>query len=301
MASREMYTFDFSGLRVFLTGGGRGMGRGIAEAFAGWGATVGVTDIDEAGARATSEAIAAAGGRAMSHGVDVADDGSVDVALDAFLDFAGGIDLAINAAAVFSVCDVMEMESAEWRRVLDINTDYERPADVTRFRQRSGEPYPANHLINPPVVCNVMWAVSDFTKENGATRLVPGSQLSGRAPEPGRCYEVVHAEAPPGSIVVWEGRTWHGSGLNTGTAPRLGITMYWAAPLLRQLNNFTYGLRPEVVADLSDSERAVLGFKLWNDYGSTNDFDDEWEVDGEKKPQWASPGAESTGELNEHS
>ena len=117
-----MYTFDFSGLRVFLTGGGRGMGRGIAEAFAGWGATVGVTDIDEAGARATSEAIAAAGGRATSHGVDVADDGSVDVALDAFLDFAGGIDLAINAAAVFSVCDVMEMESAEWRRVLDINT-----------------------------------------------------------------------------------------------------------------------------------------------------------------------------------
>ena len=78
------------------------MGRGIAEAFAGWGAAVGVTDIDEAGARATSEAIAAAGGRATSHGVDVADDGSVDVALDAFLDFAGGIDLAINAAAVFS-------------------------------------------------------------------------------------------------------------------------------------------------------------------------------------------------------
>ena len=94
----------------------------IAESFAGWGATVGVTDIDEAGARSTRETINEAGGRAMSHGVDVADDSSVDTALNAFLDVAGGIDLAINAAAVFSVCDVIEMESAEWRRVLDINS-----------------------------------------------------------------------------------------------------------------------------------------------------------------------------------
>ena len=116
-----MYKFDFSGLRVFLTGGARGMGQGMAEAFAGWGATVGVTDIDEAGAQSTSETIVAAGGRAMNHGIDVADDDSVDAALHAFLDFAGGIDLAINAAAVFSVCEVLEMESAEWRRVLDVN------------------------------------------------------------------------------------------------------------------------------------------------------------------------------------
>ena len=116
-----MYTFDFNGLRVFLTGGGRGMGRGIAEAFASWGATVGVTDIDEAGAQATKEAIVAGGGHAMSRGIDVADDRSVDEAFNAFVDFAGGIDLAINAAAVFSVCEVLDMESAEWRRVLDIN------------------------------------------------------------------------------------------------------------------------------------------------------------------------------------
>ena len=117
-----MYKFDLSGLRVFLTGGGRGMGRGIAESFASWGATIGVTDIDETGARETSEAIAAAGGNAMSHSIDVADDDSVDSALKAFLNFAGGVDLAINAAAVFSVGDVLDMESAEFRRVLDINS-----------------------------------------------------------------------------------------------------------------------------------------------------------------------------------
>ena len=101
-----MHSFDFSGLRVFLTGGGRGMGRGMAETFASWGATVGVADIDKAGAQATCETIVAAGGKATSHRIDVGDDDSVDGALKGFLADAGGIDLAIHAAAVFSVVEV---------------------------------------------------------------------------------------------------------------------------------------------------------------------------------------------------
>ena len=115
------YKFDLAGERVFLTGGGRGMGRGIAEAFAGWGAVVGVTDIDESGAHSTAEGIAASGGQAYSHAIDVTDEHSVEVALDAFLEFAGGVDLTVNAAGVLSVHSVVDMEVAEWRRILDVN------------------------------------------------------------------------------------------------------------------------------------------------------------------------------------
>ena len=117
----SVFHYDFRGLRVFLTGGARGMGKGIAHAFADWGATIGVTDSNEAGAADTAQAIVARGGQAMSHLVDVTDEHSVQKALGAFCESAGGIDLAINAAGVLSVHSVVDMDIAEWRRVLDVN------------------------------------------------------------------------------------------------------------------------------------------------------------------------------------
>ena len=113
--------FDLRGERIFLTGGARGMGRGMARAFAQWGATVGVADIDEEGARASAEAIAGEGGRAAAQRIDVTDEHSVANALDEFLAFAGGLDLTVNAAGVLSVSAVVALEVAEWRRVLDVN------------------------------------------------------------------------------------------------------------------------------------------------------------------------------------
>ena len=160
--------------------------------------------------------------------------------------------------------------------------DYRRASEVTRSDQPFGEPIKSESAINVPVVANAMWAISDFTKENGATRLVPGSHLSGRHPEPGRAYDCVWAEAPAGSIVIWEGRTWHAAGFNTGNAPRLGITTYWGAPFLRQLLNFPYGLRPEVAADLSERERGLMGYRIWQSYGATGNFNAEWATPGDK-------------------
>ena len=113
--------FDLAGERVFLTGGARGMGRGIAEVFAGWGAVVGVADVDANGARSTAEAIAAAGGQASGHHIDVTDEHSVEDALGAFLERSGGVDLTVNAAGILSVHSVVDMEVREWRRVLDVN------------------------------------------------------------------------------------------------------------------------------------------------------------------------------------
>ena len=115
------YKFDFSDQRIFLTGGAQGMGKGIAESFAGWGATVGVTDINHKGAQSTAQSIIDQGGKAMSHQIDVTDEGSVETALGAFLEFAGGVDLTINAAAILSVFPVVKMAVEEWRRVLDVN------------------------------------------------------------------------------------------------------------------------------------------------------------------------------------
>ena len=115
------YRYNFRGLRVFLTGGARGMGKGIAHAFADWGATVGVSDVYEAVAAQTAQEIVAQGGEAMSCWVNVTEESSVQNALRVFCESTGGIDLAINAAGVLSVHRVVDMPVEEWRRVLDVH------------------------------------------------------------------------------------------------------------------------------------------------------------------------------------
>ena len=63
-------------------------------------------------------------------------------------------------------------------------------------------PIPKPH---PPTVCNTMWAVTDFTDANGATRIIPGTHLSDRSPDYGQHYESIPAEMRRGSVLVWHG------------------------------------------------------------------------------------------------
>ena len=86
-------------------------------------------------------------------------------------------------------------------------------------------PLPKPH---PPVVCNTMWALTDFTEANGATRLVPGTHLR-ESPEFGRAYESIPAVMEKGSVLVWHGSLWHGGGANTTAERRVGIACNYCA------------------------------------------------------------------------
>jgi ectoine hydroxylase-related dioxygenase (phytanoyl-CoA dioxygenase family) len=76
---------------------------------------------------------------------------------------------------------------------------------------RNGLPVPEQCMM-----LNCMWMLTEFTKENGGTVLIPFSQFSRRVPRPGVQYRhLVYAEGPPGSIVIFKGNIWHGGGANT--------------------------------------------------------------------------------------
>ncbi|MCP4968544.1 MAG: phytanoyl-CoA dioxygenase, partial [bacterium] len=100
-------------------------------------------------------------------------------------------------------------------------------------------PLPRPHV---PIAMNSMWALSDFTEANGATRIVPGSHRFDHDPDYHSTYETECAEMPAGSILVWHSTLWHGGGVNTTEQRRNGIACYYCAGWIRQQENQQLGV-----------------------------------------------------------
>jgi ectoine hydroxylase-related dioxygenase (phytanoyl-CoA dioxygenase family) len=120
-------------------------------------------------------------------------------------------------------------------------------------------PLPKPH---PPLVCNTMWAVTDFTEANGATRVVPGSHL-GDNPDYGSPCESVAAEMPRGSVLIWHGSLWHGGGANRTDARRVGIAMNYCAGFIRQQENQQLGIPLEIARGFPKRLQQLVGYGVY--------------------------------------
>jgi ectoine hydroxylase-related dioxygenase (phytanoyl-CoA dioxygenase family) len=155
-----------------------------------------------------------------------------------------------------------------------------RPGSMTRDNvpKVDGMPPICRDPINAPVVVNAMWMISDYTEANGATHLVPGSHLSGALPAPSVPHEVptARAVAPAGTVVLWDGRTWHSAGENKSNEPRYGITTYYSGPQFRSLQNHTLGSKAALLDGASPELLTLLGFRAFGGYGHTGERDAEF-------------------------
>lgn len=113
-------------------------------------------------------------------------------------------------------------------------------------------------------VCNSLWMLDDFTGENGATRLVPGTHRDGRTPpqvmdDPRASHpDEVLATGPAGTVVVFNAHTWHGGTLNRSDRPRRAMHGYFCRRHVPQQTDQRRYLRPETRARLSPAARVVL-------------------------------------------
>ena len=113
-------------------------------------------------------------------------------------------------------------------------------------------------------VCNSIWLLVDFTEENGATRVVPGTHRSGQTPsqaldDPKAPHpDEVLLTAKAGTVVIFNSHTWHGGTVNRTDSPRYALHSYFCRrhhP--QQLDQKAY-LRAEIVAQMSPAARYIL-------------------------------------------
>ncbi|MRG54037.1 SDR family oxidoreductase [Phyllobacterium sp. SYP-B3895] len=113
--------FRLDDKRVFITGGGGGIGRAAALMFAAFGARVVVLDRDPAAAQAVSREVNEAGGRATASVLDVADESAVIAVFDAAEREAGGLDILVNNAGISIRRPSTELALEDWNSVISVN------------------------------------------------------------------------------------------------------------------------------------------------------------------------------------
>jgi len=106
---------------------------------------------------------------------------------------------------------------------------------------------------------STVWAINDFTKENGATQVVPGSHKWHKDREP-LPEEIACAEMKAGSVFIYTGSVLHGGGTNVTEQPRLGVFLHYAPSWLRQEENQYLSCPPEVAKDFSPELRSLIGY-----------------------------------------
>ncbi|TDI57849.1 MAG: phytanoyl-CoA dioxygenase family protein [Alphaproteobacteria bacterium] len=108
---------------------------------------------------------------------------------------------------------------------------------------------------------NTIWALTDFTEENGATHVVPGSieWPDDRVPTDDETTQAVMSK---GSVLVYTGSVFHGGGANVSDGDRIGVNITYTLGWLRQEENQYLACPPDIAKDLDPDLQDLIGYTL---------------------------------------
>ncbi len=133
------------------------------------------------------------------------------------------------------------------------------PGESAQALHRDDSLYPIDNA-GMELLIGVMWALNDFSQENGATRIVPGSHRFIRSWHLPDVSNWESAVMPKGSVLFYLGSTWHGGGANRSDSARLGLINTYSLGWLRQESNQYLDTPPAVAARFGPRLRALLGY-----------------------------------------
>ncbi|MEM9620824.1 MAG: phytanoyl-CoA dioxygenase family protein [Pseudomonadota bacterium] len=112
-----------------------------------------------------------------------------------------------------------------------------------------------------PFGISTIWAFDDFTTENGATEVVPGSHRWTSERQP-RAEDILKVQMTAGSVLVFDGTLLHRGGANRSQHSRLAITPQYCAPGLRQIENMVLAVPPDLARQYSSTIQDLLGYNV---------------------------------------
>jgi hypothetical protein len=139
------------------------------------------------------------------------------------------------------------------------------PGEVRQRLHRDSSIYPLAVEFGP-VQVNSIWAIDEFTPENGATLVALGSHV---VPGPSSAVQetdLTPVSMEPGSVLLYDGWLIHGAGANASTGSRLGLIIEYTARWLRPAENHGLATPPEIAATLSPELQEMLGFNQHSQY-----------------------------------
>jgi ectoine hydroxylase-related dioxygenase (phytanoyl-CoA dioxygenase family) len=109
------------------------------------------------------------------------------------------------------------------------------------------------------VQCNTMWALTDFTIDNGATHVVPGSSAVSDAAV--ASLPEYQAEMRRGGVLFYDGKVMHGGGANNSSTVRRGVNITYAVGWVRQEENQYLACSPDIATTLDDDLLRMMGYQ----------------------------------------
>ena len=134
------------------------------------------------------------------------------------------------------------------------------PGEAAQMLHRDDLIYPLTRP-HPEVVVNTMWALDDFTVDNGATMVIPGSHRRD-ANEPPDAATAIPATMPAGSVMFYLGSLWHHGGANRTDARRMGVILEYVVGWLRPQENHVLAVPKDVVRQLPQRLGVLLGYNI---------------------------------------
>ena len=133
------------------------------------------------------------------------------------------------------------------------------PGERAQALHRDSTMYPFRRP-GPEVFVNAIWALDEFTADNGATRILPGSHRWDDDRLPGAGDARTAAEMPRGGVVVYLGSVWHGGGANPSGARRTGVAFGYTLGWLRQEENQYLAVPPALARTLPIELQRLIGY-----------------------------------------